>query len=113
VRINDVRLSPHFKLREFQCRCCGLVKLSAELLAKLEELRDKWGAPLVLTSGYRCAPHNRAVGGASSSLHLKGAAADISANPQAQAILRGLAESIGFTEVICGNKRNYIHVAIK
>ena len=111
--INDIRVSPHFKLREFQCRCCGLVKLSPELLAKLEFMREVWGGPLVLTSGYRCRAHNAAVGGAAGSLHMAGTAADISAGAGAQEHLHEIARRAGFSEIIRGGAKNYIHVGCK
>jgi uncharacterized protein YcbK (DUF882 family) len=111
--INDIRVSPHFRLREFQCRCCGVVKLSPELLDMLEEMREAWGGPLVITSGYRCPAHNRAVGGAPRSLHLSGAAADISANRKDQELLFNIARNAGFAEVICGGKKQYVHVGYK
>jgi uncharacterized protein YcbK (DUF882 family) len=109
--INDFRLSPHFKLCEFQCRCCGAVRLSPELLGLLEDLRAEWGAPLIITSGFRCAARNRAVGGANRSMHLDGRAADVFARPSAQLSLRRGAERLGFSEIICGGRRNYIHLA--
>ena len=43
----------------------------------LDPLREKWGAPIIVTSGYRCPALNRAIGGASGSQHTKGEAADI------------------------------------
>ena len=43
----------------------------------LDPLREMWGAPLIVTSGYRCAELNRAVGGVTNSHHLKGMAADL------------------------------------
>lgn len=43
----------------------------------LDPLRTAWGKPIVVNSGYRCAKLNKAVGGASSSQHLTGQAADI------------------------------------
>ena len=43
----------------------------------LDPLREAWGAPIVVTSGYRCAKLNKAVGGATNSQHLYGQAADI------------------------------------
>ena len=108
--INDIRISPHFKLREFQCRCCGLVKLSPRLLQMLEELREKAGIPLVVTSGYRCPTHNRRVGGVPRSLHLDGCAADILAAPEAQKRLFVMAKSIGFSQAICGGYKKYLHL---
>lgn len=43
----------------------------------LDPLRKAWGAPIIVTSGYRCERLNKAVGGASNSQHVKGEAADI------------------------------------
>lgn len=45
----------------------------------LDPLRELWGAPLRVNSGYRCAALNRAVGGTARSHHLRGMAADITA----------------------------------
>jgi len=55
------------------------VALRLELLAArlLDPVRELWGAPLTVNSGYRCAELNRAVGGAARSQHLTGEAADI------------------------------------
>ena len=43
----------------------------------LDPLRKLWGKPIIVTSGFRCAKLNRAVGGVSKSQHTKGQAADI------------------------------------
>ena len=43
----------------------------------LQPLRDKYGKPITVTSGYRCKALNKAVGGVSTSQHLKGEAADL------------------------------------
>lgn len=43
----------------------------------LEPARAKYGRPIVITSGYRCAKLNAAVGGVPKSYHTKGMAADI------------------------------------
>lgn len=43
----------------------------------LDPMREAWGGPLVVTSGYRCKALNRAVGGVTDSAHLYGYAADI------------------------------------
>ena len=45
----------------------------------LQPLRDAWGLPLHVNSGYRCPRLNAAVGGAATSQHTKGEAADIKA----------------------------------
>ena len=43
----------------------------------LDPLREAWKSPIRVTSGYRCAVLNRAVGGSNTSAHLYGCAADI------------------------------------
>ena len=48
----------------------------------LQPLRNKWGKALEINSGYRCPALNALVGGAATSQHVKGEAADIKApNP--------------------------------
>lgn len=43
----------------------------------LQIVRDTYKKPIIINSGYRCSKLNKAVGGASNSDHLFGAAADI------------------------------------
>ena len=43
----------------------------------LDPLREAWGGPLIVTSGYRCPELNRAVGGSATSAHTAGWAADL------------------------------------
>lgn len=45
----------------------------------LQPLRDRVGHPLRINSGYRCPELNKEVGGAATSQHVKGEAADIAA----------------------------------
>ena len=43
----------------------------------LQPLRDAWGEPLAINSGYRCPEVNKTVGGVPTSQHTKGEAADV------------------------------------
>lgn len=43
----------------------------------IQPLRDAWGAPLAINSGYRCPEVNAAVGGVPTSQHVLGEAADV------------------------------------
>lgn len=43
----------------------------------IQPLRDAWGKPLAINSGYRCPEVNKAVGGVPTSGHSKGEAADV------------------------------------
>lgn len=61
----------------------------------LDPLRRAWGRPLRVTSGYRCAAVNRAVGGVPTSMHLSGHAADITTgNPTDNRRLYQLAQDL-------------------
>ena len=46
-------------------------------IERLDEIREKYGKPIIITSGYRCKELNKKVGGKSNSFHLKGLAADL------------------------------------
>lgn len=43
----------------------------------LDPMREAWGGPLIVTSGYRCPELNEAVGGSETSAHTAGWAADL------------------------------------
>ena len=70
------QLSPGFRVREFACPGSDSLKLDDELVVALQCIREHFGKPVHITSGYRTAAHNAAVGGAKSSQHLLGRAAD-------------------------------------
>ena len=67
----------YFKPEEFMCPCCNRVDMDAIFVFMLDSLRKLVGAPLHITSGYRCEKHNKEVGGSPNSAHLRGKAADI------------------------------------
>lgn len=64
----------------------GIVKVPSEVIGNaialaeevLDPLRQAYGKPIRVNSGYRCPVKNKAVGGATASQHMKGEAADIS-----------------------------------
>lgn len=53
------------------------MKLQALIEQLLDPIRASWGKPITVNSGYRSPELNRAVGGVSTSQHVKGEAADI------------------------------------
>lgn len=55
------------------------VKINTLITRCLDPIRERWGGPITVNSGFRCPVLNRAVSGASSSQHMKGEAADITA----------------------------------
>lgn len=54
-------------------------RMNALMEECLDKVRELWGKPIGVNSGYRSADLNRAVGGAKNSQHLRGEAADITA----------------------------------
>jgi uncharacterized protein YcbK (DUF882 family) len=68
----------HFKRSEFSCKCgCGFDTVDFELAIILDDVREYFNKPTIITSGCRCEKHNKAVGGADKSIHKEGKAADI------------------------------------
>lgn len=55
------------------------VKLAALANRLLDPVREMWGGPITVNSGFRCPALNKAVKGASTSQHMRGEAADITA----------------------------------
>ncbi|EFC90840.1 Peptidase M15A [Dethiosulfovibrio peptidovorans DSM 11002] len=108
---NDIRIAPHFSLREFQCPCCLTVRLQPELLSRLEALRGRWG-PLRITSGYRCPRHNSEVGGVPRSRHMKGAAADVVVSRNRQELFCAVAREEGFESILPYRDRGFVHLAV-
>lgn len=82
----------------------------------LDPLRGAWGKPIVVTSGYRCPALNKAVGGAASSQHMKGQAADIEAYSRSKADNKTLFEllrklGLPFDQLINEFDYDWIHVS--
>ena len=77
-----MRLTENFSLPEFASKDGAAfpedVKTNlAELAENLQVLRDHFGRPVTVTSGYRSPAHNVRIGGASDSFHVRGMAADL------------------------------------
>ncbi len=107
--INDINLAQNFRLAEFQCRHCGVVKIDPELVRRLQKMRDEIGQPLIINSGYRCETHNRAIGGAKDSQHLYGRAADVSCPSIQVGRLHTIAEKY-FPDGGVGKYAGFVHV---
>lgn len=74
----DLQLSDNFQLWEFASRDgCPIVLVHPALVCATQLVRCHFGKPIAIHSGYRTESHNRAIGGAKHSQHVKGMAADI------------------------------------
>lgn len=107
--INEVQLSENFNLMEFQCRHCGSVMIDPELVRRLQQMRDRFRRPIVITSGYRCPTHNRAIGGVPGGQHERGTAADIRVVGIDPNSVAAVAESY-FSDGGLGRYRTHTHV---
>lgn len=103
---------PSFSPEEIACRGTGKVGIDPAAMDKLQALRDLLGAPLMLNSAYRSPEHNRAVGGATASQHLKARAFDVSMANHDPATFEAAARKVGFTGFGFYQRNNFIHVDI-
>lgn len=89
------QLAPGFRVREFRCRDgSDTVLVDEGLVVLLQCIREHFGKPVTITSGYRTARHNAAVGGAAFSQHCYGRAADIRVKEVAVDTLADYAETL-------------------
>lgn len=85
--------------------------MNKELLEILEEVREHYGRPINITSGYRTESHNAKVGGTPNSSHLKGLACDVACtNSRDRFHLVRLFIEYGITRI--GIANNFIHIDI-
>lgn len=92
--------------------------LTALVSNLLDPLREKWGKPIVVTSGYRCAKLNRAVGGAKNSQHTTGEAVDIRTLSDSRAENRKLFElvrtsGLPYDQLIDEYGYDWLHVSFR
>lgn len=119
---DSTQLSAHFNVREFSCGCGGThdILISSELIDKMEQIRAAFHcSKIIVTSGYRCPTHDKAVGGTGSGQHTKGTAADICCYAQDGSIISSKlvcckAQDIGFTGIAnIDSSYQYTHVDVR
>lgn len=112
------KLSPSFTVREFRCRDgTDTIMIDEGLVVLLQCIREHFGKPITITSGYRTAEHNAKVGGSKSSQHLLGRAADIQVAGVSPDAVAAYAESlmptwggVGRYPVKAGRAKGWVHV---
>jgi len=124
-RLNQIQLTPHFKLREFTRSGTadreGIdnhpsphVRDHLQALCKnvLEPVRRFYNQPVGITSGYRSERLNGVVGGSPTSYHIQGKAADfyVGGVPNEVVFLNLYYSTLPITELIFYEK-GWIHVA--
>lgn len=95
---NKTRLSANLSSTEFDCHgkgCCTETEIESKLIDIVQKIREHFGKPIIVSSGYRCPVHNKSVNGATSSRHMKGQAADVYIEGVEPIEIARYAESIG------------------
>ena len=118
ARDGSRRLAPDFQVRELRCRDgTDTVMVDEVLTVVLQCIREHFGKAVTITSGYRTPAHNAAVGGAKSSQHLLGRAADIQVAGTSVEDVAAYAESlmpdwggVGRYPVKAGRTTGWVHV---
>jgi uncharacterized protein YcbK (DUF882 family) len=103
---------PYFTKAEFDCKHSGKNEMQPEFMAKLQLLREKYGRPIQITSGYRHPTHPvEARKGHTTGEHTRGTCADIACTSGAERyeIIR-LALQLGFSRI--GISKTFVHLGI-
>lgn len=81
----------------------------------LDNIREKLGKPILVSSGYRCPVLNKAVGGVTNSQHQKGLAADLVCSDM-KSLEKVLRETGGFDQLIKEHRKGsssfWFHVSV-
>lgn len=82
----------------------------------LQPIRDGYGKPMIISSGYRCRELNNAVGGVADSNHLFGLAADINnGSKNNEELFKWISKhrnELPINELILGKNSSYVHVSL-
>lgn len=89
------------------------VQLSNLVTHVLDPLREMYGKPITVNSGYRCPKLNDAVGGAKNSQHMRGEAADITAGSKMEnkRLFELIWDNLPFDQLIDESNYSWVHVS--
>lgn len=79
----------------------------------LDKLREIYGKPITINSGYRCPELNKAVGGSATSDHVKGFAADITggSKEENERLFNIIKHNFHFSQLIDEKNFSWVHVS--
>ncbi len=83
--------------------------------AVLDPLREWYGKPIIVNSGYRCEALNKAIGGAKSSQHMLGEAADITvgSKEENEKLFDYIKDNLEFDQLINESNFSWVHVSYR
>ena len=104
----------NFKVYEFACHNGNdTVLVDGRLVKALQKIREHFSAPLSITSGYRTELYNKKIGGAKSSYHVKGMAADITVTGASNREVAKYAASFLLGVGLYDYKGGFVHVDVR
>lgn len=98
-----------------QCRQEYVINLTALVDNVLDPLREYYGKPLAVSSGYRCPELNKAVKGSATSQHMSGQAADIDTGDRQQnkLLFEYIRKNLPFDQLIDESNFAWVHVSFR
>ncbi len=118
-----MKLSKNFSLAELCATSTGVKNVPTQDVTDnltnlvknvLQPLRDLYGKPITVNSGYRCEALNKRVGGARTSQHMTGQAVDITTGTkEGNRKLFAILEGMEFDQLIDEKDMSWIHVSFK
>lgn len=95
----DWSLYPSFSEDEFRCRHTRRCAMHPEFMARLQRLREAYGKPMKITSGFRDRTHPAEARKTTTGAHVLGRACDVAAAGPDAIRLIVLAAEFGFTGI--------------
>ena len=98
-----------------RCKAEHVVNLTALVDNVLDPLREWYGKPLTVSSGYRCYDLNKAVNGSTTSQHMTGQAADIDTGDRQQnkLLFEYIRKNLPFNQLIDESNFAWVHVSYR
>lgn len=98
-----------------ECNMEQEARLTALVDNVLDPLREWYGKPIIVNSGFRSARLNHAVGGVATSQHRKGEAADITGGTKAEnkKLFNYIKDNLPFDQLINESDFSWVHVSYK
>lgn len=110
----NVSLSKNFKAKEFRCKDgSDVIFVAPALVDILQKIRDHFGKPVTINSGYRTVSYNKKIGGATYSQHCYGTAADIKVSGVKPEDVAAYVETLMPNWGGIGIYKNFVHVDVR
>ena len=105
------KVTEHFRVSEFACHDgSDNVPIDIDLAFKLEDIRQRFGKTITITSGSRSPSYNKKIGGTSDSYHVKGRAFDIVVNGVSPYDVAHYAQGLWINGIGCYYDDGFVHI---